>query len=352
MKWIVWSSIELAAAWSPPDPTGAWKPHVYPTEGKYGWLNGFPDYPTRRKWDEKNMSATYVPETIQAWDIVYFHQKTNDEEAPEGSWAEVVNIGASTFSFAEALSDAEDLPDIFSKTAVSGTHAFGMAPDQFDETRTPPGRPQRGVAAYRTTVPAETSFLRFGACNLICHVYIDGKLKRSHIGAYDPFDVVITLEDIGNSNHKLNEYSKPILEVIAVADNRFEGRVLPTHQPKFDWYQLGGIIRPVLLIPYRANWPYISRVQVHIRKMPPVSYKNDPLRWDWNFGFVDLCARVGGLDATNPPKYVEGRYDFDIPAIHCSWNSKRPARKFTLVEHSGSFSDGTLMYCRENVKVE
>ena len=120
---------------------------------RYGWKHGFPDYPTRPRWDEE---SERIHETISSWQVLYYHQKDVDDKPPLGSWLEL--IGADKFYFDYALPQEEVLPDVFKLINVTTPHAFGMLPGEIDEQSTPPGKPQRGVAAYRTYVPGNDPF--------------------------------------------------------------------------------------------------------------------------------------------------------------------------------------------------
>ncbi|MDD6209869.1 MAG: glycoside hydrolase family 2 TIM barrel-domain containing protein [Bacteroidales bacterium] len=78
-------------------------------------------------------------------------------------------------------------------------------------------------------------FLHFGAINYQSIVYLNGKKLGQHIGGYTPFNFEITslVKDGENS-------------LVVMVDNKRQKEAVPTDN--FDWWNYGGITRPVTLI--------------------------------------------------------------------------------------------------------
>jgi len=116
---------------------------------------------------------------------------------------------------------------------------YQAVPGCFDVTPDFAGR--RGVGLYNTQVTLDEGFTyRLRAA--IAHdgvVYLDGREIDRHHGAHTFYE--LDLPKTGGGWH----------ELVIAADNRFDGLNRPLHMPHFDWYQHGGLIRPVELIPYR-----------------------------------------------------------------------------------------------------
>ena len=124
-------------------------------------------------------------------------------------------------------------------------------PSAFDATPELAGK--RGVAAYRQklVIPAgHPAKLSFGAVSMRCRIYVDGICLREHACGYAPFEV--TLEACGNSER----------ELIVLVDNRFNFERTPMHEPYFDFYQYGGILRSVTLRVFPRDEPSIDWLKV------------------------------------------------------------------------------------------
>ncbi|CAE7947355.1 unnamed protein product, partial [Symbiodinium sp. KB8] len=98
-----------------------------------------------------------------------------------------------------------------------------------------PLRLRRGTALYQTEVeaaPNTAAILHFGACTNRCLVRVDGELLADHAGL-SPFEVEVPPSVEGRRR------------ILVIADNSFNMTTHPVHQPKYDWYQAGGLIRSV-----------------------------------------------------------------------------------------------------------
>ena len=124
-------------------------------------------------------------------------------------------------------------------------------PSAFDAR--PPYRHARGTAFYRARVRVtrgRAAELRFGACALTCRVYVDDHpLRTAHTdGGFTPFSLLVPAS------------SEDWRTVLVVADNRFDAKAAPLHLPRYDWYQYGGLLRPVILS--EVGDVYLERLEV------------------------------------------------------------------------------------------
>ncbi len=108
-------------------------------------------------------------------------------------------------------------------------------PGCFDATPAYAGK--RGLTAYRIQLwLADMALHRvvFNAVHHWCRVFANGVALREHGHGFTRFQV------------DLPRQPGP-LELVVLVDNRFNGERSPLHQDHFDWYQYGGITRPVEL---------------------------------------------------------------------------------------------------------
>lgn len=124
---------------------------------------------------------------------------------------------------------------------------------------------RRGVAAYRTFLPRAVSRLHFRACAMYCAVYVDRHMVGEHIGGYSPFWVDVGDYATGRGETDCAQEKADSVELLVVADNRFSSE-WPVHQPYFDWYQPGGLLRSVEAHALREPRFYIKHAEVLPRK--------------------------------------------------------------------------------------
>ncbi|HEY9248487.1 MAG TPA: sugar-binding domain-containing protein, partial [Rariglobus sp.] len=123
-------------------------------------------------------------------------------------------------------------------------------PSAFDALPDHAGK--RGAAAYRTrfTVPADRAArLEFGAVSMWCRVFVDGVALKDHACGYAPFTVEVP------------KSAKAERELVVLVDNRYDFDRVPMHEEYFDFYQYGGIIRPVSLRILPGDGVFIDHVQ-------------------------------------------------------------------------------------------
>ncbi|MFA6960689.1 MAG: glycoside hydrolase family 2 TIM barrel-domain containing protein [Opitutaceae bacterium] len=123
-------------------------------------------------------------------------------------------------------------------------------PSAFDALPDHAGK--RGAAVYRTrfVVPAgRAARLEFGAVSMWCRVFVDGRALRDHACGYAPFTAEVPAADAEDR------------ELVVLVDNRYDFERVPMHEEYFDFYQYGGIIRPVSLRVLPAAGAFIDHVQ-------------------------------------------------------------------------------------------
>jgi len=111
---------------------------------------------------------------------------------------------------------------------------------------------QRGAAVYRRRFnisPGRAALLEFGAVSMYCRVFIDGIVLKEHACGYAPFTVVVPPSESCDR------------ELVVLVDNRYDFDRVPMHEEYFDFYQYGGIIRPVLLRVLPVDGLHIDHVQ-------------------------------------------------------------------------------------------
>jgi beta-glucuronidase len=175
--------------------------------------------------------------------------------------------------------------DSFSPSA-SATWEKVPVPSAFDALPDHAGK--RGAAAYRTcvTVPVgHATWLEFGAVSMWCRVFVDGAALKDHACGYAPFTVEVPAADRAER------------ELVVLVDNRYDFERVPMHEEYFDFYQYGGIIRPVSLRVLPADGLFIDHVQTLVAH----GYREG--RFAVNVwlggadGAVDLVTRVDGEEA-------------------------------------------------------
>lgn len=145
---------------------------------------------------------------------------------------------------------------------------------------------KRGVGVYETELGGHATMLRFHGCLLSCEVLVDGKQVAEFVSGYAPVDV-----DIGPFR-----LSKKLITVRA--DNRFSYEKMPIHQRRYDWYQPGGIIRPVEA--HGGNHLLVKQVAIIPVTLDSVDLRVKLSRWEtgWKLklGWEDRCGGSGRED--------------------------------------------------------
>lgn len=140
-------------------------------------------------------------------------------------------------------------PDSYSPASPSAWERVPV-PSAFDALPDHAGK--RGAAVYRTrfTVPAgHGARLEFGAVSMWCRVFVDGVPMKDHACGYAPFIVEVPAAQQAER------------ELVVLVDNRYDFDRVPMHEEYFDFYQYGGIIRPVSLRVLPAEGGFIDHVQ-------------------------------------------------------------------------------------------
>jgi beta-glucuronidase len=160
-----------------------------------------------------------------------------------------------------------------------------------------------------TPVAGKRVFVHFGAANYLTHVYLNGEPLGEHEGGFTPFDFEITerLRPIGNS-------------LIALVNNTRRPEQVPTVNT--DWWNYGGITRPVTLVEVPATFIQNYMVQLEQGSQRTIA------------GWVQLngpqlqqkiIVRIpeAGLTKTLQTD-KRGRAEFSFPVSVTLWSPDRP----------------------------
>ncbi len=165
----------------------------------------------------------------------------------------------------------------------------------------------------------ERVFLRIGAANYRCVIFLNGKLMGSHLGGSTDFYVELT-EDILETGNRL----------ILVDDNTRRD----THVPmdNFDWFNYGGIYRDIELV----FTPTVFIKNYNVFLVPDGTFRNmsckvslsDPVDGEAVLNMPELGTRI-----SVPVTGGEGETRFSVEAI--LWNPERPKLYDVSIEYNG-----------------
>lgn len=179
-------------------------------------------------------------------------------------------------------------------------------------------RPQlyyyEGTVWYRkhfeyTLQPGKRLFLNFGAVNYEAIVWLNGKRLGSHIGGFTPFNFEITglLKEGTNS-------------LVVKADNKRRPEAVPTVNA--DWWNFGGITRPVSLIETPSTYirDYYVQLKKDDRKMIEGWVQLDGSAKEQKI-VVDIPDLKIKKEITTD---IQGRASFQIKANPILWTPENP----------------------------
>jgi len=120
----------------------------------------------------------------------------------------------------------------------------------------------------------------FNSVHHWCRVYANGSALFDHAGGFTRFAVDLPVEGIGG------------IEMIVLVDNRFDAERCPLHMPHFDWYQFGGISRPVEL--HRLGEMWIESLRAVTEWIDPPALRVTVQYQALQAGSTDLRVSVDG----------------------------------------------------------
>ncbi len=199
-------------------------------------------------------------------------------------------------------------------------------PGCFDATPLLAGK--RGLAAYRIKLQVAQAVphrLVFHSVHHWCRVFANGKKVRDHAGGFTRFQADLPVQDHGE------------VEVVVLVDNRFDQARCQLHMPHFDWYQYGGISRPVEFHCLGNLW--IENVRVVTEQIdPPLLRVGVDYRMVHASGRADLKIFFDGqlslqekVDLTGTGGRIEGLLELPGAAL---WSPAAPDLH-TLEVHLG-----------------
>jgi beta-glucuronidase len=157
--------------------------------------------------------------------------------------------------------------------------------------------------------PKTRLFLHFGACNYLADVYLNGEELGEHEGGFTPFDFEIT--------DRIKERDNFL--VVRVNNNRAKDQV-PTNNS--DWWNYGGITRPVTLVELPET--FVQNYLVQLEK----GATNKIAGWVQLNGpkfrrSVTIQIPEAGIIQTFPTNSA-GRAEFSFPAALTLWTPENP----------------------------
>jgi len=196
------------------------------------------------------------------------------------------------------LGDVE--PDAVDIQAIRFTDYMAV-PGCFDATPAYAGK--RGLVAYRTSAmvtDVTRHRLVFESVHHWCRVFIDGRRLGDHAGGFTRFQVDFTPQRKGE------------IEILVLVDNRLDQSRSPLHKSYYDWYQFGGIARPVALHRLGNCWINTVRCVTNQYRSRSVSIAIE-YGSDRAGSSATLTFRCGGLRRTRKIKLESsGVLAFDV----------------------------------------
>ncbi len=159
-------------------------------------------------------------------------------------------------------------------------------------------RPRRG----------ERLFLRFGAANYIAQVFLNGELLGEHEGGFTPFEFEITGR-LGKSN-----------TLVVMVDSTLRPEGAPT--ANYDWYNYGGLTRPVEIL--RVPESFVRGFRVSLVERRGRSFIRAEVRMDGGRFPREAVLTVPGLRIDGRVPLRNGRGAVEIPADPVRWCPESP----------------------------
>jgi beta-glucuronidase len=189
-------------------------------------------------------------------------------------------------------------------------------PGCFDATPAFAGK--RGLAAYRTRLRVTEAVphrVVFQAVHHWCRIFVNGQKVCEHASGFTRFNVDLPVLEPGE------------LDMIVLVDNRFDPARSPLHMPHFDWYQFGGISRPVEF--QRLGNLWIESIKVITERLDlPTLRVTVAYRTVHAAGRADLKITIGGRTFIQEKVDLvgaSGRFErlLEIPGA-ALWSPKAP----------------------------
>ncbi len=157
--------------------------------------------------------------------------------------------------------------------------------------------------------PKNRLFVHFGACNYHAYVYLNGEELGEHEAGFTPFDFEIT--------GRVKEHGNFL--VLRVKDNREKDQVPPVNT---DWWNYGGITRPVTLVEVPET--FIQDYFVQLEKGSTHQIKG----WvQLNGAQLQQTVRISIAEAGVSKSFQtdsRGRAEFSISADLTLWSPENP----------------------------
>ena len=159
---------------------------------------------------------------------------------------------------------------------------------------------------YYEEKKGERVFIRFGAANYECRVFLNGEYLGRHIGGFTPFAVELT--------GKLKEKN----ELLVIVNNRRSFEQVPSEN--YDWFNYGGLTRSVSL--YRVPGSFIK--DLHVSLVPDGTYGHIKTGIEVDGKIDEAVIRIPALGLEKKISLAGGHGEVILDASPELWSPDNP----------------------------
>ena len=157
-------------------------------------------------------------------------------------------------------------------------------------------------------------FLRIGAANYECRIFLNGEYIGRHLGGFTPFCAELT----GKLKHEN--------ELMIIVNNRRSFEQVPSEN--YDWFNYGGITRSVAL--YEVPSAFIKDFQIEL--VPDGTFSHIKARVKAEGKLTDGVIRIPALGVEKDFTLENGQASVDIEASPVLWSPDSPVLYDVSVE--------------------
>ena len=157
-------------------------------------------------------------------------------------------------------------------------------------------------------------FLRIGAANYECRIFLNGEYIGRHLGGFTPFCAELT----GKLQHEN--------ELMIIVNNRRSFEQVPSEN--YDWFNYGGITRSVAL--YEVPSAFIKDFQIEL--VPDGTFSHIKARVKAEGKLTDGVIRIPVLGVEKAFTFENGQASVDIEASPELWSPDSPVLYDVSVE--------------------
>lgn len=159
---------------------------------------------------------------------------------------------------------------------------------------------------YYEEKKGERVFIRFGAANYECRVFLNGEYLGRHIGGFTPFAIELT--------GKLKEKN----ELLVIVNNRRSFEQVPSEN--YDWFNYGGLTRSVSL--YRVPESFIK--DLHVSLVPDGTYGHIKTGIEVDGKIDEAVIRIPALGLEKKISLAGGHGEVILDASPELWSPDNP----------------------------